>query len=39
MKISDDRNEFEHNFEKAFPRAGDQPRLPLVIDVEPEKKK
>lgn len=34
MRISDDRQEFERNFEKAFGKTV-QERLPLVIDVEP----
>ena len=39
MRISDDRDDFEYNFAKAFPKVGDQGRLPLVIEVEPEKEK
>lgn len=33
MKISDDREDFERNFAKAFPKQGDQIRLPLVVEV------
>lgn len=34
MRISDDRQEFERNFEKAFGKTV-QERLPLIIEVEP----
>jgi len=36
MKVSDDRKNFEENFQKAFGKIYQQ-RLPLVIDVKPEK--
>jgi hypothetical protein len=34
MKVSDDKYQFERNFEKAFPARQSQQLLPLVLDVE-----
>jgi len=38
MRVSDDRKDFEENFQKAYGRPY-QPRLPLVVEIEPEEKK